>query len=209
MGGVLTLSLIQAPFMVSLILSHPPAKIDIFSSRVVTVIDKLTNTTAIDLNHPTELHYMHSVHISFIFMACTGLICFFALSTYQISVQETAGTSSVLYEEFVDSNIELVSNPTISLWNNTFVALVIVTHIVTTAVLCTPNSMHFLLMMALIYYISFSAILQPKLQAPQVRRLGDALSPRSKLTPQPHRKRGLGRRLLWPLPTWCLYPSTL
>jgi hypothetical protein len=36
------------------------------------------------------------------------------------------------------------------------------------AVLCTPNSLHFLFMMALVYYISFSTMLQPKLQGSQV-----------------------------------------
>jgi hypothetical protein len=205
MGGVLTLSMIQAPVMVSLILSHPAVKIDVFSSRVVTVIDQLTITTAIDLNHPTELHYMHSVHISFIFMACAGLICFFALSTYQISVQATGTTASVLYEEFIDSNVELVSNPTISLWNNTFIALVIVTHVLMTAVVCTPNSIHFLLMMALIYYISFSAILQPKLQASQVRHCSSqniCIMLRFAKAVCIRRKLGPAHRLLLPLPTW-------
>jgi hypothetical protein len=169
MNGVLTLSLIQAPFMLSLILSHPAVTIDIFSSRVATVIDSLTNTTMVDLNHPTELHYMHSVTISFMFAVCAGLVGFFALFTYQITRQGVGGESaSVMHEEFIDSNVEFVTNPTITLWNNTFVGLVILTHLVVTAVICTPNSLHFLFMITLVYYISFSAILQPKLQVPQV-----------------------------------------
>jgi hypothetical protein len=168
MNGVLTLSLIQTPLMASLIISHPAVTIDIFSSRVATVTDIITNTTAIDLNHPTELHYMHSVAISFLFMACSGLVCMFALATYQIARQGVPESSSVLQEEFVDSNVDFVNSPTISLWNNTFIALVISIHLVVTAVLCTPNSMHFLFMMALVYYISFSTILQPKLHFSQV-----------------------------------------
>jgi hypothetical protein len=168
MNGVLTLSLLQAPLMASLVLSHPAVTVDIFSSRVVTVIDSLTNKTVVDLNHPTELHYTHSVNLSFLFMACSGLVCLFALSTYQIARQGVGESSSVLHEEFISSNAEFVENPTIVLWNNTFVALVVVTHLLVTAVLCTPNSMHFLFMMALVYYMSFCTILQPKLQGLQV-----------------------------------------
>lgn len=167
MSGVLTLSLIQAPVMISLILSYPAVKIDIFSSRVVTILDSVTNTTMIDLNHPTELHYMHSVTISSLFMACAGLVCFFALSTYQLTQHGVEG-ASVLHEEFIDSNVLFISNPAITLWNSTFLALVLLIHLVVTAVICTPNSLHFLFMMALVYYISFSTILQPKLQSPQV-----------------------------------------
>jgi hypothetical protein len=168
MNGVLTLSLIQTPVMASLILSHPAVTIDIFSSRVATVIDGRTNTTAIDLNHPTELHYMHSVAISFMFMACSALVCMFALSTYQIARQGVGESSNILHEEFINSNEDFVHHPTVSLWNNTFIALVISTHLVVMAVLCTPNSLHFLFMMALVYYISFSTMLQPKLQGSQV-----------------------------------------
>jgi len=175
MGGVLTLSMIQAPFMMSLILSHPAVKIDIFSSKVAIVPDVLTNTTAIDLNHPTDLHYMHSLHISAVFMACSALICFFALTSYQIALQGVGGSESVTHEEFVSTNAEFINNATITLWNNTFLALVVITHVLITAVLCSPNSMHFLLMMTLIYYVSFSTILQPKLQASQVCTLHLAL----------------------------------
>jgi hypothetical protein len=75
-------------------------------------------------------------------------------------------TSSVSHEEFVSTNAGFAHDPTIVLWNNIFLALVVVTHEVVTAVVCTPNSMHFLFMMVLVFYTSFSVILQPKLQTP-------------------------------------------
>jgi hypothetical protein len=75
-------------------------------------------------------------------------------------------TSNVSHEEFTNLNVAFVNDATIVLWNNLFLALVVVTHTLVTSIMCTPNSMHFLLMIALVYYISFSIILQPKLQAP-------------------------------------------
>lgn len=131
------------------------------------IFDHVHNASVIDLNHPTELHYMHSVSISAVFAMCSGLICFFALSTFQMAQQGIENTSNVAYEEFTNSNAGFVNDPMVVLWNNTFIALVLISHEMVTAVICTPNSMHFLLMMAGVYYISFSVILQPKLQAPE------------------------------------------
>jgi hypothetical protein len=164
--GVLTLALLQAPLMMSVICSHPAVMIDIFSSRVVLVLDHATNSSAVDLNHPTELHYMHSVSIASVFMASSVFIAFFALSTFQIAQHGLESSSNVLHEEFVSTNAAFISDPSIVLWNNTFILFVVLTHEVVTAVVCTPNSMHFLFMMALLFYTSFSVILQPKLQTP-------------------------------------------
>jgi hypothetical protein len=68
----------------------------------------------------------------------------------------------------VSFNTDLTHNPAIILWNNIFLALVVFTHVLVTAVLCSPNSIHFLLMITTILYTSFSTILQPKLQEAQV-----------------------------------------
>jgi hypothetical protein len=91
--GVLTLAIVQAPLMMSVIFSRHAVMVDIFSSRVVVVIDPVTNGSAVDLKHPTELHYMHSVSISTVFMLCSALIAFFALTTYQIAQQGTTSTT--------------------------------------------------------------------------------------------------------------------
>jgi hypothetical protein len=164
--GVLTLAVVQVPFMLSTIFSRPSVMVDIFSSKVALVLDPRTNSSAVDLNHPTDLHYMHSISISAVFMLCSAVIAFFALATFQIAQQGVEHVSQVSHEEFVSSNTSLVNDPTITLWNNTFIAFVIVSHEVVTAVVCTPNSMHFLLMMALVFYTAFSVILQPKIQPP-------------------------------------------
>jgi hypothetical protein len=87
MGGVLALSMIQAPVMMSILLSYPAVKTDVFSSKVVLVLNPATNTSAINLNHPTDLHYMHSIHISPAFLVCGALFAFFAIHTYQITQQ--------------------------------------------------------------------------------------------------------------------------
>lgn len=163
--GILSLSLIQAPVMMMLIVNRPAVKVDIYSSKVVTVIDPLTNHSVVDLKHPTELHYMHSVNVSSVFILCSACICLFALITYQISTNGIDGGGNIGYEEFVCTNQQLAVDPTISLWNNSFLALVVTTHMVVTAVLCSPCSMHFLLMVGLVLYTSFVTILQPKLQS--------------------------------------------
>jgi hypothetical protein len=85
--GVLMLSIIQVPLMLSVVFGRPAVNVDIFSSKVVVVLDELTNTTAINLNHPTELHYMHSMSIATFFIICSALICFFSVMTYQIETQ--------------------------------------------------------------------------------------------------------------------------
>jgi hypothetical protein len=133
---------------------------------VAILLDPLTNTSAVNLNHPTDLHYMHSINISTVFLVCSGLVAFFALSTFQMIQQGIPNVGNISHEEFVCGNAEFVHDPTVLLWNNVFLALVIITHEVVLAVICTPNSMHFLIMMALVFYVSFSVILQPKLQAP-------------------------------------------
>jgi hypothetical protein len=162
--GVLTLSIIQVPFMLMTILRYPPVMVDVFSSKVVLIRDNATNSSAIDLSHPTDLHYMHSISIAFVFIVCSAFVGFFALSTYQIAQNGIEYTAHVSHEEFVSTNNGFVGDPAIVLWNNTFTAFVIITHELVTGIVCTPNSLHFLFMMALLFYISFSTILQPKLQ---------------------------------------------
>jgi hypothetical protein len=164
--GVLTLSVLQVPFMISVMISYPNVMVDIFSSRIALVEDPVSNTTAVDLNHPTELHYLHSVSISSVFIACSALIALFALSTYQITLYGVESTGVISHEEFVNSNAVFVQDPIIVMWNNIFLGFVILSHELVTAVLCTPNSLHFLFMMALLFFIAFSVILQPKLQTP-------------------------------------------
>jgi hypothetical protein len=164
--GVLTLSVIQVPFMLSTIIAYPDVLVDIYSSKVVLIWDHATNTTAVNLNHPTSLHYMHSVSISSVFIVCSALIAAFALFTYQITQHGVESTSSVAHEEFTNTNAAFVQDPSITMWNNVFTALVILSHGLLVAVLCTPNSLHFLLLIVLVFYISFSIILQPKIQTP-------------------------------------------
>lgn len=75
-------------------------------------------------------------------------------------------SNSVSHEEYVNTNVSFVNDATIVMWNNVFTCLVVVSHMILTAVICTPNSLHFLTMMCLVYYTSFSVILQPKVQIP-------------------------------------------
>ena len=71
----------QLPLMFIVSLHYPAAKADFFATAPRLVWNPATNVTAVDLHNPTQLHYMHSIHIGLLFLACAALICIFSITT--------------------------------------------------------------------------------------------------------------------------------
>lgn len=157
-------SVLQVFLMMTFIFSYPAVKADIFSSRIRLVMDSLTNTTAIDLYDPIETHYMHSVNISAIFLIISGLVAAFAVMSYQIA-SEGLAQSDVSGEDYVSENVEFTSHSTIVLWNQIFLLLVVSSHVLVAGVMCSPCSIHFLIMTGFLVYYAFSKILLPRNQS--------------------------------------------
>lgn len=159
LGSTLMLSIGQAPLFLFLVTGYPMVQADIFSTNIKLTLDS-HNKTAIDLNDPIEVHYMHSVNISAAFLLSSALIAGVGVMTFQIAKQGL-GHSMIGDEEYVLENVDIVNHPTVVMWNNAFVALVVWTHVVIIAIVCSPSSMHFLFMTALFITIAFQKLLFP------------------------------------------------
>lgn len=170
---VYALSVLQLPLMFLITINFPVVRSDFFSTtvRLVSDIPGVINGTAIDLEDPTMLHYIHSVSVSVVFMAVSGLCTVFTIATLYLrdkGIDDNNGSlrsSNIGTEEFISTNLELVTNPTVTMWNNVFLAIVVLGHALLAAVVDSPTSIHLLLLVTLMIYISMSGILQPKIQS--------------------------------------------
>lgn len=180
------LALLQLPTMFLVTLNFPPVKLDFFATSVKTITAADVtgpahngssvvpfNGTAVNLRDPTQLHYMHSLSISFAFIAISGLCTVFVVMTLYLrerGVADSAGSamlrSDIQQAEYVTSNLELVTDPTVSMWSNVFTGVVVGGHVLLAAVVDSPTSVHFLLLMALLIYMSLAPLLGPKIHCP-------------------------------------------
>lgn len=163
-GYAYGLAVIQLPVMFVLTLHYPACKIDLYSTAVRFAFDSKTNHTGVDLSNPTELHYMHSVHVSMLFLLCSALICVFSITSMHMTDKGVENNTAIGYENFTADNIELVTHPTISMWNHMFVAIVIIFHVIIVILTNSPTSIHFVLLVTLLCYVSLRTILQPRVQ---------------------------------------------
>lgn len=137
------------------------------------VFNPLTNHSAVDLGNPTEMHYFHSIGLSVGFLACAALVAFFVVISLSILEKGVTDPSNprdaadVKLDEYVSTNAELSTNPGITMWNNVFVAFVVLYHGLLVTVVNSPTSIHFLALVTLLAYFSISTIIQPRLQAPE------------------------------------------
>lgn len=152
----------QLPAMFIVVLRYPHVRADFFSSSVKVVVDPSTNGTAIDLSNPTVLHYMHSVNLPFAFMLCSALYAAFSLLTMQMIDKGVGQMCEIGYSDYTSTNTELATNNTIMLWNSIFLWMVVVVHSLLAAVLASPTSIHFVLLITLLNYVSLGFILQPR-----------------------------------------------
>jgi len=135
---------------------------DVFSTKIKLTHDA-QNRTVVDLADPIETHYMHSVNVSSCFLLTSAMVATIAVMTYQISTQGI-GTAHIKDEDYVLENSEIVHHPTVTLWNNAFLALVVWSHVVIIAIVCSPSSLHFLFMTFFFIAIAFYKILLPRSQ---------------------------------------------
>ena len=111
---------------------------------------------------------MHGQSVGFGFLGVAALCAAFATITVHIrdkGLSDTGNascTSSIGEEEFTTSNTDLVTNPTITMWNSVFLALVVSGHALVAVVVCSPASTHAIVLFTLAIYISMSGILQPR-----------------------------------------------
>jgi hypothetical protein len=126
---------------------------DIFSTVAKFVADPKTNGTAIDLLDPISLHYIHSLNISVLFIVLSALLAFFTILTVSMRDNGLDG-QSITYEDYTTLNVDLITNPTITLWNNVFLAIVVTTHGLIFSVVNSPTSMHLLLLCCLLVYMA-------------------------------------------------------
>lgn len=164
---VYVLTVAQLPFMFVATLHYPAAKADFYATAARLVWDAGTNTTSVDLHNPTVLHYMHSVKISLLFLASSLLVCVFALLTLSVCEKGVEGNSDAIYETFTSDNVALITHPTVSLWNNVFLALTVTFHVTVLTLASSPTSVHFLLLVTLLTWTSLQTILQPRIQYPE------------------------------------------
>lgn len=181
---VYALALAQLPAMFLVTLNFPPVKLDFFATSVKTVVSGdfpavrngsmvlLFNGTAVNLQDPTQLHYMHSLSISFAFIAVSGLCTVFVVMTLYLRERGVADgvggamRSDVQHEEYVTSNVELVTDPTVTMWGNVFMGIVVKGHVLLAAVVDSPTSVHFLLLIGLLMYMSLAPLLGPRIHCP-------------------------------------------
>lgn len=174
--SVYGLAVAQLPLTFVFTLHYPTAKADFFSTKARIVPNPHTNGTAVDLQNPTEMHYFHSVHISVGFVACAALITFFTIISMHIQDKGIGDGHNVAYEDYVSTNIDLVTHPTITMWNNIFLAFVVVYHGLLVTIVNSPTSIHLLLLVVLLTYVSLNTILQPKVQYENMTAPGTASS---------------------------------
>lgn len=127
-------------------------KCDIFSTVAKFVANPQTNGTAIDLQDPISLHYMHSLNISVLFIVLSALLAFFTILTVSMRDNGLDGLS-ITFEDYTTLNVDLITNPTITLWNNVFLAIVVTAHGLVFSVVNSPTSMHLLLLCCLLLYM--------------------------------------------------------
>ena len=93
-----------------------------------------------------------------------SVICaFFALLSQSINTQGLEG-NAISMEDFVASNYEMMSHPTMTLWNNLFILYTTLTHAVILLLVCSVSSFEFTACCFLITFMVFSTLLSPKLQ---------------------------------------------
>lgn len=169
---VYALSIAQLPAMFALVIKYPAVKGDFFATTTRVIPNPQTNGTAVDLHNPTQLHYMHSINLSAFFLITSALCCFFCIITVYIMDKGVGELSKdVGYENYISSNVDLITHPTISMWNNVFVSLVLAEHGLLAAVLNSPSSIHFLLLILLLTYISMGMIILQPRYAPYLNSL--------------------------------------
>lgn len=170
--SVYALAVLQLPLTFIITINFPSVRSDFFSTtvRLVSDIPGVVNGTAIDLENPTKLHYMHSVSVSIVFLAVSGLCTVFTISTVYLRDKglgdhnnNNFGGSSLGTEEFVSTNLDLITHPTVTMWNNVFLGIVVLGHSLLAAVVDSPTSIHLLLLVTLMIYTAMSGILQPKI----------------------------------------------
>lgn len=161
LGSSVLFCMAQVPAFLAIISIYPMVEADVFSTKIKTILDPATNLTAVDLVDPIETHYLHSINISAAFLLTSGLVAAVGIMTYQIKVQGISNTG-IDEEEYVSENVDVVTHPTVTLWNNSFVVLVVWSHIVIIAIVCSPCSMHLLFMTALFIYTAFKGLLCPR-----------------------------------------------
>lgn len=180
--------ILQLPVTFLLMTNCAPVRLDFFASEprfVARAVENHNNATAdgpppepegpaVDLSNPTMLRYTHGLSVSVAFLGVSGLCA--AFSTITVYLRDrglddqqnrsggTLGASSLCTEDFVSTNVELVVNPTITMWNGVFLCLVVAGHTLLAAVVGSPVSIHGLVLVALLVYVSMGGILQPKIQ---------------------------------------------
>jgi hypothetical protein len=135
-------------------------------SRVVEIPHELgVNGTGVDLSNPVSSNYMHGQSVGFGFLGVAALCAAFATITVHIrdkGLSSDASCTSIGEEEFTTSNTDLVTNPTITMWNSVFLALVVSGHALVAVIVCSPSSTHAIVLFTLAIYVSMSGILQPR-----------------------------------------------
>lgn len=172
-AGVYGMAVLQLPVLFIATIHYPSVKADFFSTKAQLVFNPETNHSAVNLREPTEMHYFHSVHVSIIFLACAALAAAFITISLHIldkglvDPSNPRQTVDIQYEDFVSTNGDLASHPTITMWNNCFLSLVVAYHALLVTIVNSPTSIHFLALVSLLIYFSISSVIQPRLQVPE------------------------------------------
>lgn len=136
------------------------------------------NGTGVDLHDPVAVHYTHDQAISFAVMGVSALSAVFATVTVYLrdkglegdsssstgSLGGSGGGDAICYEDFTTANVDLVTNPTITMWNSVFLWLVVAGHALLASIICSPSSLERIALFTLLVYSSMSGILQPRIQ---------------------------------------------
>ena len=115
--------------------------------------------------------YEHGLGISGLYVLNAAAITFFAVLSMNLldrgfiaaaSIEDSRrGQSLIADEDFVSQNVGMVVDPTFRMWNQSFSALLLVTHCTYAATVCSPVSWDILSTYALLLYLSLVALVQP------------------------------------------------
>lgn len=112
---------------------------------------------------------MHGINVSGLFVLSASAFTFFVVMTMQFVDRGIRGDASAgseilmasFQEEYIAQNTALVGDPTFRLWNQAFVACVLLLHFAACVTVCSPISSHMLLSTCLLFAVSLAPMVQP------------------------------------------------
>lgn len=178
MGLTLTsaylLAIVQLPVTFIISLNVPPAKVDVYQTSV-KLFQRTSlefNGTAIDIADPVKIELIHNIPVSIMFLIVSGLCAAFTMATVYIQdkgidsgVDGSSMRTSICTEEYTTGNIELATSPSIAMWNNIFLGIVVIGHGLLAAIVCSPCNTTTLIFIVFLLYVSIGGIIQPKIQS--------------------------------------------